>query len=79
MQMFNLTILLWSRCLSALRHLRSPRRRMAGDAGQTTAEYALMLIAAAALAVVVIGWISRTDAISKLFELVLSHVSGNVG
>ena len=77
--MFNLTILLWSWCLGALRHLRSPRRRMAGDAGQTTAEYALMLIAAAALAVVVIGWISRTDAIGKLFELVLSHVSGNVG
>jgi hypothetical protein len=77
--MFSLTILLWSWCLTARRPVRSRRQRLAGDAGQTTAEYALMLIAAAALAVVVIGWISRTDAIGKLFELVMSHVTGNIG
>ena len=77
--MFNLTIFVWSWCLTAVRHVRARRHRMVDDAGQTTAEYALMLIAAAALAVVVIGWISRTDAIGKLFELVMSHVSGNIG
>lgn len=77
--MFNMAMLLWSWWLATVRSFRRPVPRCAGDDGQTTAEYALMLIAAAALAVVVIGWISKTDAIGKLFELVLKHVAGSVG
>ena len=51
--------------------------RCRGDAGQTTAEYALILIAAASIAVLVISWATKTDAIGKLFDLVLSHVTGS--
>ena len=76
--MFNLTIFVWSWCLTAVRHVRARRHRMVDDAGQTTAEYALMLIAAAALAVVVIGWISKTDVIGRLFDTVIQHVTGNI-
>ena len=46
------------------------------DAGQTTAEYALVLIAAAAVAVLVITWASKTDLISKLMDFVVGKITG---
>jgi len=49
-----------------------------GDAGQTTAEYALVLLGAAAIAALVVTWATKSGAISKLFETVLSHVIGAV-
>jgi hypothetical protein len=48
------------------------------DTGQTTAEYALVLLGAAALALLVVTWASKTDAIGKLFDFVLGHVIGSV-
>jgi len=64
----------------ALVDLRSPRwgRRGPAEAGQTTAEYALVLLGAAAIALLVVTWASKTDAIGKLFDFVLSHVIGSV-
>jgi len=64
-------------------HRLSPRRPAASgpadhDAGQTTAEYALVLLGAAALALLVVTWASKTDAIGKLFDFVLGHVIGSV-
>jgi hypothetical protein len=49
-----------------------------GDLGQTTAEYALVLLGAAAVALLVVTWASKTDAIGKLFDFVLGHVIGSV-
>ncbi len=49
-----------------------------GEAGQTTAEYALVLLGAAAVALLVITWASKTDAIGKLFDFVVGHVIGSV-
>jgi hypothetical protein len=54
--------------------LRSAR----GDRGQTTAEYALVLLGAAAIAALVITWASGTDAVGKLMDFVLGHVIGSV-
>lgn len=68
----NLMFALLSRAAS-----RSQRGR--GDAGQTTAEYALVLIAAAAVAVLVITWASKTDLIGKLFDFVIGKVTGRAG
>jgi hypothetical protein len=42
--------------------------------GQTTAEYALVLIAAAAIAGLVLAWATKTHAISKLFDTVVDKI-----
>jgi Flp pilus assembly pilin Flp len=52
--------------------------RCRDDAGQTTAEYALVLMGAAAVAVLLIGWATKTDRIGKLFDAVVDSVSGRV-
>ena len=56
---------------------RSGHDRMAGDAGQTTAEYALVLIGAAAIAVLLITWATKTDLVGKLFGWVMDRVMGS--
>ena len=55
------------------------RARMAGPAGQTTAEYALVILAAAALATMLIAWASHAHAIERLFDAVLDRVLGSAG
>ena len=49
-----------------------------GDAGQTTAEYALVLVGVAAIALLVVAWATKTGAIGKLFDFVLEHIMGKV-
>ena len=46
--------------------------------GQSTAEYALVLLGAATLAVVFIAWAGKTSRIGKLFNSVLDTVIGKV-
>jgi len=50
-----------------------------GDQGQTTAEYALVIVGAAALALLLITWATKSDAIGKLFDFVLQQVKGRIG
>ncbi|HZQ79483.1 MAG TPA: DUF4244 domain-containing protein [Acidimicrobiia bacterium] len=57
----------------------APRPRIGSDAGQTTAEYALVILAAAALASVLIAWASHSNAIGRLFDTVLDRVLGSAG
>ena len=52
--------------------------RLRGAAGQTTAEYALVLLGAAAIASLVISWASGTDAVGRLMDFVMAHVIGSV-
>jgi hypothetical protein len=52
--------------------------RCRGVAGQTTAEYALVLLGAATIAMLVVTWASSSGAIGKLFDAVVSHVIGAV-
>ncbi len=54
------------------------RRDAAGEAGQTTAEYALVLLAAAAIALLVIAWATKTNRIGKLFDFVIDQIIGKV-
>ena len=67
----------FSAILSA--HLSRPRSaRLSGATGQTTAEYALVLLGAATIAMLVVTWASSSGAIGKLFDVVVSHVIGAV-
>jgi hypothetical protein len=50
------------------------RWRAAGEAGQTTVEYALVILAAAAIAGLVIAWATGSGAIGRLFDAALSRV-----
>lgn len=45
-----------------------------GEAGQTTTEYALVMLAAAAVAGLVLAWATKTHAISRLFDVVINKV-----
>ena len=55
---------------------RARRGRRAG--GQSTAEYALVLLGAATVAVVFLAWAGKTSRIGKLFDAVLDTVIGKV-
>lgn len=53
------------------------RARLSQQAGQTTAEYALVILGAAAVAAMLISWAARSDAIGRLFDAVLERVLGS--
>jgi hypothetical protein len=55
-----------------------PARRRGRDAGQTTAEYALVLLGAAGIALLLVAWATKSGAIGKLFDLVLNSVMDKV-
>lgn len=52
--------------------------RLQGDRGQTTAEYALVLLGAAGIALLLLGWATQSGAIGTLFDAVLGGVIGKV-
>ena len=53
--------------------------RLRGAAGQTTAEYALVILGAAALATLVIAWATQSNAVGRLFDAVLDRVLNSAG
>lgn len=48
--------------------------RWRSEAAQTTAEYALVILGAAALAALLIAWATRSDAVGRLFDAVIERV-----
>lgn len=52
--------------------------RLSNDRGQTTAEYALVLLGAAGIALLLLGWATQSGAIGTLFDAVLGGVIGKV-
>lgn len=61
---------------------RSDRPRVGrtrGQAGQSTVEYALILLGAAAVALVVVAWVTRTDLIGRLFDTVVGRILQQAG
>ena len=60
------------------RFLAPVRARMsslvAGEAGQSTAEYALVILGAVAIATLLITWATGSHAISQLFDAVVSKI-----
>lgn len=52
--------------------------RELNEDGQSTAEYSLVIVGAAAVAGLLIAWASGGDSISKLFEKVIRAVTGRI-
>ncbi|HEU4866445.1 MAG TPA: DUF4244 domain-containing protein [Actinomycetota bacterium] len=53
--------------------------RLKWESGQTTAEYALVLLAAAAVAIVLIQWASGNSTLEEFFNGVIAQVQENAG
>ena len=51
-----------------------PRLRTGAQRGQSTVEYALILLGAAAVALAVVAWVTRTDLIGHLFDTVVGQI-----
>ncbi len=50
------------------------RCRRRNDRGQTTAEYALVLLGAAAVALVLVAWATKSGKLTQLFDSVIDQV-----
>jgi len=55
----------------------SLRDRLRREEGQTTAEYALVILAAAAVAVVLIAWARSSGRLPAFFDQVIDQVIGD--
>lgn len=53
------------------------RTRLSGQIGQTTAEYALVILAAAAIAVVLIAWARSSGRLPAFFDDIIDQVAGS--
>ena len=61
-----------------LRLLIALQTRLRADTGQTTAEYALVLLGVAAIALLVVAWATDTNKIGRLLDGVLDSILSNV-
>ncbi len=68
-------------CLAVLNHatMRSPGRRRVDDRGQATAEYALLLLGVAAIALLVAAWAANSGQVGALLDRVFETISTRVG
>jgi hypothetical protein len=64
------------RLLTALCRATTTARSTTSELGQTTAEYALVILGAAALATLLLTWATKSHAITKLFDTVIGKVLG---
>jgi hypothetical protein len=55
---------------------RAARRRSGRgrERGQSTVEYALVLLGAAAVALALVAWVARSDAVSRLFDAIVGRI-----
>ena len=53
-------------------------QRHAPERGQATAEYALVLLGAAAVALLLVAWATNTDAVGRLLDGVLDKILGQL-
>ena len=54
--------------------IRARRRRPRGDDGQATAEYALVLLGAAAIALLLVAWAMKSGKVTALFDTVIDKI-----
>ena len=53
-------------------------RRLRSEVGQTTAEYALVLLAAAAVAIAIYTWSTQSSALTDFFSSIIDKISSMV-
>jgi Flp pilus assembly pilin Flp len=51
-------------------------RARTDERGQASAEYALVLLGAAAIALLIVAWATKTDLIEKLLDTVVKSITG---
>jgi Flp pilus assembly pilin Flp len=61
--------------LRAWLHTTSRVRAWRDERGQTTAEYALVIIGVAAVASLLLAWATKSNAISDLFDKVIKKIT----
>jgi hypothetical protein len=54
------------------------RQRWRNDRGQATAEYALVLLGVAAVALLLLAWATRSGKLGELFDAVIDNLIGKV-
>ena len=52
----------------------TPTANATDEDGQATAEYALVLLGVAAIALLVVGWASKTDTVGRLLDAVFGQL-----
>lgn len=55
------------------------RRAGDGEQGQTTAEYALVILAAAAVAIVLIAWARSSGKLPAFFDQIIDDITNSAG
>jgi Flp pilus assembly pilin Flp len=55
-------------------HLQS---RLSSERGQTTAEYALVILAAAAIALVLLAWARSSGRLPEFFDSIIDRIVGD--
>lgn len=75
--MLQLLVTLQVLSSSAGRRWRA-RARLRADSGQSTAEYALVLLGAASVALLLVAWATKTDRISELLDGVVDGMLDKV-
>jgi hypothetical protein len=73
--MLHTIVALQTTMLFALDRLR---RRLTDDRGQSTAEYALVLLGAAGVALLLVAWATKTDKVTRLMNSVIDRVLDQV-
>ncbi len=79
-----LIISAWAQCLAAwlvlaARSRRAVRSRRPDQRGQASAEYALVLLGVAAIALLVTAWAARTNRVGRLLDAVMDQLMNRVG
>ena len=62
------------RCFTALCAVIGTARETMTEVGQTTAEYALVILGAAAIGTLVLTWATKSHVIGKLFDTVIGKI-----
>jgi hypothetical protein len=60
-----------------LRLVALVQSRLHSDRGQTTAEYALVILAAAAIALVLLAWAKSSGKLPAFFDEVIDRITGS--
>lgn len=76
--LLSIQVHLLARLHRAVAPLTGPRGGRGHQRGQSTAEYALVLLGASTVALVFLAWAGRTSRIEDLFNAVLDTVIGKV-
>lgn len=76
--MLALATTIWAHLIVAAHRIEHRHRQNRREAGQATAEYALVLLAAATIALLLLAWATKSGRIGKLFDTVFDSITGKV-